>query len=1340
MVTGTSDRITSPATATRRVSHRHRLTLAMLSLGAALLGGGFTRPCSGGTLVLDETGYYRTYLLFERDRVDGELLREKGTEMLGARGLSRLQRSMERRPEGHQAPAETAQEADADEAEDAWMDRVQARYMDRSFWLTLQDFPIVPMAAPPADWAAVDFDDQAWPRRRMPLQIGRNTANLSPWQATVNVRAGYSRSRFHIEDPQRDGPYTLTLSYRGGVRVLVNGIEVARGHLPAGDLAGDTLAEAYPLEAYIRMASDFTPDEIEANTQRNNGTFNVYDQAVVRDVTVPYAEASEEMRENDGYHGIAETVWNRLYDARTRTLGPIEIPADVLRAGANVLAIEFRRPPVHPVVLIDDNSAWFPHAQVSQLALRAGSDGATTALAPPSGVQVWAQDPLARVFARDFLEAGGDAGEVRIVAARNGTFSGQVVVRSDRALDGLAVTVSDLSHADGAGAIPADAIRVQALLPTSVGALQSFQDHRNRGRWEAHRNLMENRYGEGGRSMATYQQVTDEVPAQVEADTPQPIHLSLRTPADAAPGRYRGTVRVAAEGITPVEVPITVELSDWVVPDPGRFQTAVLFYQDPTINRFQNSGVSRWSDQYLSIVASSLRHLARMGADWVQIPVIENHARHPITPLIRWVRGTDGALRFEFDQLDRYLDLVLASGMQPKVINFHIQWDWHNAGLNSAAQVLVHDEATGETERINIGPPQNLTADQKERWHIVPRADEQVRRDMWRQFAHATHTHMKNRGLAEVMHFGTGGDREADPALPRLMQEFLPDVPWARWSHMQLPDHAYRAVSVIYPPNAVSENHHVSQWGRLDDLHPIPGLLSGLGWNDPNYMVANSRNGSSVHQLAGSHPMQRFRIWPERALIAGYSGIGYVSPEGRGGLYNTVGVGIEQMFFEGPDGFHSSTQGEALIEGLQEGEARIFIEQAIQRELLPPDLTAQAIATLNRHFVETGYLSSGGGDFSYGIFDHAQAWQERSRRLYALAGDVARAIGMRPREAALTLRAATGEIRATTLNLESWTSDPLNWSIQASANWMQTRQSSGTLTQSEALPVALDLRQAEPGQVLAGQLTLTDHTNNRSFELPVRVNVKRPLELEGTGRVAYLRPGEPRTFPMVIVNHSNQPHDWEADPSQPWLALTPSSGHLEPGHRESVQVTMAPPQTEAARIEAQVRLGPDAAVPLLLYVEPVDITPPEGEALLLVNADELVYSHHTLSNPTRYLRMDRVPRTGNDIRAVPYVGYKNIKNEHDEIIYDIAGRNFKAFATAVELMPARNPNRRGPARFQIITDGQVRFDSGTIEPDSGPIPVVIRNLAEVEKLTLLFTRVDADDEDDGFWRQARFYE
>jgi hypothetical protein len=87
----------------------------------------------------------------------------------------------------------------------------------------------------------------------------------------------------------------------------------------------------------------------------------------------------------------------------------------------------------------------------------------------------------------------------------------------------------------------------------------------------------------------------------------------------------------------------------------------------------------------------------------------------------------------------------------------------------------------------------------------------------------------------------------------------------------------------------------------------------------------------------------------------------------------------------GANGAETSARFEALVEGVQESEARIFLEQALDKSALPTDVAARARQALARHFEETCFFQA-----KLCIFElekYSYRWQERSRELYQAAAE-----------------------------------------------------------------------------------------------------------------------------------------------------------------------------------------------------------------------------------------------------------------------------------------------------------------------------------------------------------------
>ncbi len=307
----------------------------------------------------------------------------------------------------------------------------------------------------------MEFDDSTWPRQRKPDGVG------SPAQYTVGtperngwLRGVYLRFRFEIPDPAAAGAVTFSADYIGGIRAFVNGQEIARGHLPAGDFGAETMAEEYPLEAYVATFADLSEKE-KAKYQGKE------------------PPPTQVMRSADELTPLG----SRLYKLRNRTINPLAIPQKLLRKGTNVLAIELRAAPLHPYVMKE----WFgyrdvvdrqwEHARLSRLELRCTSKDVPSSLGRPKGVQVWTEDMTRRMFSPEYLEPGAAPGRIRLVGARNGTYSAQVVVGTDQELANVKVTASELKNSAG-DTLPARSVSIFGMNPQPLGDISSLGEGR----------------------------------------------------------------------------------------------------------------------------------------------------------------------------------------------------------------------------------------------------------------------------------------------------------------------------------------------------------------------------------------------------------------------------------------------------------------------------------------------------------------------------------------------------------------------------------------------------------------------------------------------------------------------------------------------------------------------------------------------------------------------------------------------------------------------------------------------------------------------------------------------
>ena len=864
---------------------------------------------------IDESAYWHSWIDFAPDRVDPQRARQELDDLLSDRGQERLEDEVTEIAR-HLGVNTTAPGFD-------WRDHIYLR------WEPHVSSPLVtPAPPPPANWMEPDFDPaQAdWSRRPEPLQMGRYEGGDDPFTAFMMVRTAYHRADFLLEKPE---PMTLDINYRGGVRVFINGREVFRGHLPDGELAHRTPAEGYR--------------------------------------SVPHSTA---FRWGRGTVNIAR-------NALDRSAGNIEVPAEHLRPGRNVIAVENRAPLVAPSA-VEHNRSYgaagpggsrrrdfniaYAHTGINRLRLRpAADDSAPAPMRRPPGVQVWAGDIHQRYHEVDFLEPGAAVGELRVAGARNGSYAAVMLLGADRDLTDLRFEVDDLVSAEGAR-ISAAQVKLKAMLgmETSREVWQKTGGHRGGFSIRGAIDYPEWRYrGFAAPPKIMFDAIGHRPPTELAAGHTQPVWVEVSIPADARPGVYRGRIAVEGQGLERRELPLLAAVADWRLPAPTDFAQDVWIEQSP-YGLAHAAGLAKeqwWSEEHWRLVEASLAHLGRIGMDVVHIPVLQRSEFGNIDDaMIRW-RGDPATERVELDLaiMERYLDLVARHLGKPRVVAVNImQGGGVDRRLGGGKHTMDEYNTLAWLDREEV-------VDITEHPHL------------YRILAGRVLDSFRERGWLDSLHWGFYWDHPPQEPLLDQMAEYAPEVYWIRGGHIAGGIHPrVRAQSELFP-----------SWEDRPE-----GAMH----------VVNPRRHCPVHTLEGPSLPFSYRVLPVRALAAGYTGFGRMGADylGYWGEGNDIrgGVpdfGVKSMLWQEADTVMSSQRFEVLREAVQEAEAYLHVRRAVESGTLPADLERQARDMLRRQVGEPAWVPAYFYMLDSGkLHDHDQGWQRRSWQMYRMAAETAR--------------------------------------------------------------------------------------------------------------------------------------------------------------------------------------------------------------------------------------------------------------------------------------------------------------------------------------------------------------
>lgn len=840
----------------------------------------------------------------------------------------------------------------------------------------------------PEDWADPEFSDEAWVRAPGPFFLSHLNGGWVGWGKDESISTALirMRGRFSVTDPAAVAPLELTVRYRGGVVAWLNGKEIGRGDMPAGPVKANTLAQPYPDEAFV------VPDGSRAIS---------------------------------GGYGDPEQYKDRI--AKRYRAAKLTIDPQHLRKGVNVLALEFHRTPYNEIATkkgkdgkrsLKNGRGVRPHddhwSTVAMLAaeLRARGDGIRTNVTRPAGFQVWNADPLLLIYDTDYGDAGVDPLPVRIVGTRNGRHSGVLVSGCDKPINGLKAVMSDFTSATG-GKIPASAVEIRYQL---LGEVDGSAGPRLPG---------------GHDSRVTHVRRLDalapDAPQVVAVQTKElrgkqnvvfgavcPAWLTVHVPQDAAAGTYRGVCTIAADGHAAVQAPVVLEVCDWTLPPPHAFRTAAGFHQSPESVALHYK-VPFWSDEHFKLLGESYRWLGSIGCDTLFAHLVERTNLGNAESIVRWKRKdgkpadeaqpTEGAKATkqalpkvtlethapDFTALDRYLDVALTHLVDPPVIGLYA-WDnycgtWYHGGEGSS-----HNAPANPARVTELLPDGTVRSAQGPLYNDVAAATA-----FWKPVAEHVRDYLKQRGLEKSIMIGIAHDSYPSKYVVDTWKNLLPEAPWCFEGHPR-PGQLY----------GVPIRWCCTVWGAK--WEPPRGLSHA--WQIENLECHFDRD--NWRHDAQSQLLSQGHCVAEKNISGGQRGFGRMSADlwpvvkdSRGRLhsishrYPESGWGAcdlrQNPFLKpGPNGALSTGRLEMIRDGLQESEARIFIEKAL---LDPANVTklgtefvaqCRQLLNLRRSFVH-GSLGLRGAIVFLG-----SGRQDRVKELYRLAGEVAQKLGIAP--------------------------------------------------------------------------------------------------------------------------------------------------------------------------------------------------------------------------------------------------------------------------------------------------------------------------------------------------------
>jgi Glycoside hydrolase 123, catalytic domain/Glycoside hydrolase 123 N-terminal domain len=808
---------------------------------------------------------------------------------------------------------------------------------------------------PARKWTSPEFDDLGWAIAHPPL-LSRGVSGF----ALISLRG-----KFTVSDPGtlKDKALDLLLSYRGGVVVTVNGTEVGRGHMPAGKIKPETPAADYPKEAYV------SPEGKQL-------------------LWVGFGHPAK---------------YKVRFAKRTRELR-ISIPKSTLRKGTNVLGLEVHRAPTSETYY----TARYKHARkysqwdrISLDSVKLSSPAAAAVSAnvsAPGGVRVWNWPAYAALHSIDFGDPHRSLKPVQITGARNGAFCGQVVVSSTEAIKGLTAEVSELKG-PGKATIAAASIQLRYPRPSagpesSVIGISGVK----RPRWPRFR-----------KGVRRFEALETKPPAEVSLSSATksallPVWITVNVPADAQPGNYTGTlsIRIGAKAVG--EVPLSLSVADWRLPDPNDFATLVGLVQSPDSLALKYE-VPMWSKKHWKLLDQAFALLAQVGTKDIYITARARTYFGNQHSMVRWIRKADGKWDHDFSIAQRYVDLAVKHLGKVPIVGVY-SWDV-DAGSTYFGHAVGHKYAHHLADKgtpFTVLDPKTgkLTEERSPKWSD-PEAVA-----FWKPVYDGIRAILAKHGMEKSMMVGLCPDKRPEPHVVKVLKAASGGAPW---------------ISHAHPTTKSIHGQPVGYMTVVWTAHRPPPLSKRRCYGWKNSWIAGFPRMSTFEMgygLLKCQSLVTYRKGLEKSLIANRRGVGRmgadfwnVIKDKRGRSKHIVGrfktgswhggnlyYSCNYILAPGDAGPVSTTRFEMLRRGAQEAEARIHIEKILtdpaRRAKLGEPLATRLQGVLDDRFRRAcgvqDLASWPRGGYTFARASESSEVTTYTRILYAAAAEVAAAV------------------------------------------------------------------------------------------------------------------------------------------------------------------------------------------------------------------------------------------------------------------------------------------------------------------------------------------------------------
>lgn len=188
----------------------------------------------------------------------------------------------------------------------------------------------------------------------------------------------------------------------------------------------------------------------------------------------------------------------------------------------------------------------------------------------------------------------------------------------------------------------------------------------------------------------------------INANSTQPVWVSVKVPKGTKAGVYKGTVDVNADGMETLSLPVWLKVADYDLPDPKDWKFFLDIHTD-SYELGKYAGAVTWTTPHFNAARPYLEMLGNAGQKCIYTVI----AGHPTLSMVTKTKYADGTWEYDYRNFDRWVEMAMECGIT-KTINCYgvvptaYKFDYFDKTQNKT--VYIYDE-TSTQEYVDYWRP-----------------------------------------------------------------------------------------------------------------------------------------------------------------------------------------------------------------------------------------------------------------------------------------------------------------------------------------------------------------------------------------------------------------------------------------------------------------------------------------------------------------------------------------------------------------------------------------------------------------------------------------------------------